>query len=62
MSNLSKINYCAASKHQFVVAAWKISPNKHAAVEFVCQNCLMTATKQEVELLAQERAKSSKGS
>lgn len=60
MSNLSKINCCTANKHTFVPSGWKISQTKHSAVEFVCQNCLLAVTKQDIEVIAQQRAESTK--
>lgn len=44
---------CPSKKHNFIVSAWKISAASEVATSFVCQNCLMTIDKAELETLNQ---------
>lgn len=44
---------CKAKKHVFVPSIWRISAAKHIANEFVCQHCLMTVDRTDVEVVRQ---------
>lgn len=45
---------CSKGKHTFIPAVWKIQPNTHSCTLFVCQNCLMSADKTEVEVMSKK--------
>lgn len=44
---------CASKKHTFMVSAWKVNATSEVATSFVCQNCLMTVDKAELETVNQ---------
>ena len=45
---------CKDGNHTFIPAVWKISASTHACTLFVCQNCLLSADKCELEVMNQE--------
>lgn len=42
---------CVAGKHTFIPATWKIQPGTQTCTLFVCQHCLVSADKVEVEVM-----------
>ena len=40
---------CVNKKHNFIVSSWVTSATKRTASSFVCQSCLLTIDKSELE-------------
>lgn len=44
---------CLNKKHNFIVSGWVVSATKKIASSLVCQNCLLTVDKSELETMNQ---------
>lgn len=45
---------CSENEHTFIPAAWKTSPSSYTCTLFVCQHCLMSVDKADVEVMTME--------
>ena len=44
---------CKMNKHLFIPISWKLSQTRKSATEFMCQMCLITVEKEDIEIVGQ---------
>lgn len=48
---VKQVKSCKDGNHTFIPATWKISASTHVCTLFVCQHCLISADKTELEVM-----------